>query len=60
MHRPPTVDRSQRATWRMPPLATLPPYTWSPSLKLAMSLLRGYLILSALLLVIKAIQLSQT
>ena len=58
--RPPAVDRSQRATWRMPPLATLAPYAWSPTLKLAMVLLRGYLILSAALLVIKAIQLSQT
>ena len=44
----------------MPPLATLAPYSWSPTLKLAMVLLRGYLILSALLLLVKAIQLSQT
>jgi hypothetical protein len=57
--RPPAVDRSHRTTWRTPPLATLAPYAWSPSLKLAMILLRGYLILSAVLLVIKAIQLSR-
>jgi NRAMP (natural resistance-associated macrophage protein)-like metal ion transporter len=55
----PQVDRSQRATWRRPPLATLPPYTWSPTTKLALVLLQGYLILAALLLVVKAIQLGQ-
>jgi Mn2+/Fe2+ NRAMP family transporter len=51
------VGRSARPTWRMPPLATLQPFAWSPSLKLGMILLRGYLILSALLLLVKAIQL---
>jgi hypothetical protein len=56
----PPVERSQRATWRTPPLATLPPYRWSPTLRLAMILLRGYLILCAVLLVIKVIQLSHT
>ena len=54
------VDRSQRATWRTPPLSTLPPYRWSPSLRLAMILLRGYLLLCVVLLVIKVIQLSHT
>ncbi len=56
----PPVDRSQRATWRSPPLATLPPYRWSPSLRLAMMLLRGYLVLCIALLVVKVIQLSHT
>ena len=56
----PPVDRSLRATWRTPPLATLPPYRWSPSLRLAMILLRGYLILCVVLLIIKVIQLSHT
>jgi len=56
----PPVDRSQRATWRTPPLVTLPPYRWSPSLRLAMILLRGYLILCVVLLVIKVIQLRHT
>ena len=58
--KPPPVDRSQRATWRSPPLATLAPYRWSPSLRLAMILLRGYLILCVVLLVVKIIQLSHT
>ncbi|MGO9284839.1 MAG: manganese transporter, partial [Mycobacterium sp.] len=56
----PPVDRSQRATWRTPPLATLPPYRWSPSLRLAMVLLRGYLVLCVVLLVVKVIQLGHT
>lgn len=56
----PPIDRSQRATWRTPPLATLPPYRWSPSLRLAMILLRGYVIWCVVLLVVKVIQLSHT
>ena len=56
----PPVDRSQRMTWRTPPLATLPPYRWSPSLRLAMVLLRGYLILCVVLLAVKVVQLSHT
>ena len=52
---PARVDRMQ---WRMPPLALLKPVKWSPGLKLGMSLLRGYLILAALLLIVKAVQLS--
>ncbi|OBB87066.1 Nramp family divalent metal transporter [Mycobacterium sp. 852002-30065_SCH5024008] len=49
------VDRN---TWRMPPLTLLEPVTWSPGTRLGMIALRGYLILGALLLVVKAIQLS--
>ncbi|WP_369829991.1 Nramp family divalent metal transporter [Mycobacterium sp. 1465703.0] len=49
------VDRS---TWRMPPLALLEPVTWSPGTRLAMVALRAYLVAGALLLVVKAIQLS--
>jgi Mn2+/Fe2+ NRAMP family transporter len=49
------VPRAERDRWRMPPLALLEPVTWSPGLKLGMSLLRGYLV-AALLLIVKAIQ----
>ena len=41
---------------RMPPLATLKPVAWSPGLRLGMILLRGYLILSARLLLVKVIE----
>lgn len=50
------VDRN---TWRMPPLALLEPVTWSPATRLAMIALRAYLVVGALLLVVKAIQLSR-
>jgi Mn2+/Fe2+ NRAMP family transporter len=49
------VDRS---TWRMPPLTLLEPVTWSPGTRLGMIALRTYLVIGALLLVVKAIQLS--
>jgi Mn2+/Fe2+ NRAMP family transporter len=47
----------QRRNWRMPPLAMLKSVTWSPALKLGIIALRGYLVIAALLLLIKAIQL---
>ena len=45
--------------WRMPPLALLQPVTWSVGTKLGMLALRGYLVLGALLLIVKAIQLAR-
>ena len=54
---PPPAPPAERSTWRMPPLALLKPVTWSPGTKLGMLVLRGYLIISVLLLVVKAIQL---
>jgi len=54
--RPARVPREERKTWRMPPLALLNPVTWSPGTKLAMIVLRGYLVISVLLLIVKAIQ----
>ena len=50
------VDRN---TWRMPPLTLLEPVTWSAGTRLGMIALRGYLVVGALLLVVKAIQLSR-
>jgi hypothetical protein len=46
-----------RSTWRMPPLALLEPVTWSPATRLGMIALRGYLVIGAVLLVLKAVQL---
>ena len=40
-----------------PPLAMLKPVTWSPAIKLGMLALVGYLVIAALLLLIRAIQL---
>jgi Mn2+/Fe2+ NRAMP family transporter len=47
-----------RKTWRMPPLTLLEPVTWSPGTRLGMIALRSYLVVGALLLVVKAVQLS--
>ena len=51
------VPREERATWRMPPLALLRPVRWSPQTRLAMVVLRGYLVVSVLLLIVKAARL---
>jgi Mn2+/Fe2+ NRAMP family transporter len=53
-----TMSRTERMNWRMPPLALLKPVTWSPGTKLGILLLRGYLVISVLLLIVKAVQLS--
>jgi Mn2+/Fe2+ NRAMP family transporter len=54
---PVPMNAEERTNWRMPPLALLKPVIWSPGTKLGMILLRGYLVVSVLLLVIRAIQL---
>jgi hypothetical protein len=46
-----------RADWTMPPLALLSRPEWSPGRKIAMLALRGYLLVSMLLLIVKAVQL---
>src|SRR5271157_6288091 len=56
---PPWTRAVDRTTWRMPPLTLLEPVTWSPGTRLGMIALRGYLVVGALLLVVKAIQLSR-
>ena len=53
-----SIPLEQRRSWRMPPLAMLKPVTWSPALKLGIIALRGYLVVAALLLLVKAIQLA--
>ncbi len=51
------LARADRDSWRMPPLALLEPVRWSVGTRLGMLALRGYLVLGAILLVVKAIQL---
>ncbi len=53
---PMTLD--EKMAWRMPQLALLQPVRWSPGLKLGMGALRGYIVVSAVLLVVKAVQLA--
>jgi Mn2+/Fe2+ NRAMP family transporter len=51
------MPTKERTNWRMPPLALLKPVVWSPGTRLAMLVLRGYLVISVILLAVKAIQL---
>ena len=50
------MPETERLNWRMPPLALLKPVEWSSGTKLGMALLRGYLVVSVVLLIVKAIQ----
>jgi len=52
-----TMSATDRLNWRMPPLALLKPVQWSAGTKLAMGMLRGYLVISVVLLIVKAVQL---
>jgi Mn2+/Fe2+ NRAMP family transporter len=51
------MTRAERVSWRMPPLALLKPVIWSPLTKLTIAVLWAYLVISVLLLIVKAIQL---
>jgi Mn2+/Fe2+ NRAMP family transporter len=52
-----TMSAAERENWRMPPLALLKPAEWSAGRKVALLTLRGYLVISVLLLIVKAVQL---
>jgi Mn2+/Fe2+ NRAMP family transporter len=52
-----TMSATERMSWRMPPLALLKPVQWSAGRKLGVLMLRGYLVVSVLLLIVKAVQL---
>jgi Mn2+/Fe2+ NRAMP family transporter len=53
----PAMGRTEKMSWRMPPLALLKPVSWSPGIRLGILSLRAYLVLSAVLLLVKTIQL---
>ncbi|MDA8274792.1 MAG: divalent metal cation transporter [Actinomycetota bacterium] len=54
---PPVLSRADKLTWRMPPLTLLKPVSWSPGLRVGILALRAYLVLSMVLLVVKAVRL---
>jgi Mn2+/Fe2+ NRAMP family transporter len=54
---PPSMTPADKMSWRMPPLALLKPVRWSPGLRIGVLALRAYLVLAAVLLLVKAIQL---
>ncbi|ORA33977.1 NRAMP family divalent metal transporter [Mycobacterium aquaticum] len=52
------LARADKSTWRMPPLSLLEPVKWSPGTRLGMIALRSYLVIGAVLLIVKAVQLT--
>jgi NRAMP (natural resistance-associated macrophage protein)-like metal ion transporter len=57
---PPEAEQNivDKATWRMPPLVELPKPEWSMTRKVGMLTLRVYLVLAALLMAVKVVQLA--
>jgi hypothetical protein len=51
------MSHIEQLSWRMPPLALLKPVKWSPGLRVGILSLRAYLVVSAVLLIVKAVQL---
>src|SRR5256885_237910 len=56
--REPEIAREERANWRMPALVLLERPTWSGGRKAAMYALAGYLVVSIVLLAVKAVELA--
>jgi Mn2+/Fe2+ NRAMP family transporter len=54
-----TMSAAERLAWRMPPIALLKPAEWSSGRKVALLTLRGYLVISVLLLIVKAVQIGR-
>ena len=52
-----SMSRAEKMSWRMPPLALLKPVKWSPGIRIGILSLRAYLVASAVLLLVKAVQL---
>jgi hypothetical protein len=52
-----TMGAREKMSWRMPPLNLLKPVKWSPGIRAGILSLRAYLVVSAVLLLVKAIQL---
>ena len=52
-----TMSEAERMNWRMPPLALLKPAEWSAARKAVLLAMYGYLAISVLLLIVKAVQL---
>ena len=53
-----TLERMEKETWQMPPLAELTRPTWSLTRKIGMFTLRAYLFIAVIMLVVKTVQLA--
>ena len=56
----PAVSKSERATWRTPPLDTLPCPAMTLSRRIWMGALRGYLVVAVALVIVKVVQIALT
>jgi hypothetical protein len=52
------VDRSQRMSWRMPPLTLLARPELSTGRRIGLTVLRGYLLVAMILVVVRVVQLA--
>jgi hypothetical protein len=55
---PDAVDRSQRATWRMPPIALLTAPKLSTGHRIGLTVLRAYLLIAMILVIVRVVQLA--
>ena len=55
---PDAVDRSQRSTWRMPPLALLTAPKLSTGHRIGLTVLRTYLLIAMVLVIVRVVQLA--
>ncbi|WP_442544854.1 NRAMP family divalent metal transporter [Arthrobacter sp. KN11-1C] len=55
---PDAVDRSQRSTWRMPPLALLTAPKLSTGHRIGLTVLRTYLLIAMILVIVRVVQLA--
>jgi Mn2+/Fe2+ NRAMP family transporter len=53
-----TMSAAERMKWRMPPIALLKPAEWSVARKVTLLAMYGYLVISVLLLIVKAVKLA--
>ena len=53
-----TVDRAERPTWRMPPLALLTRPQMSGARRFGLTVLRGYLCVAVILVIVRVVQLA--
>ena len=56
LHIAPVVDRTLRASWRMPPLALLNPPKLSTEMRLGLAVLRAYLVIAMVLVIVRVVQ----
>ncbi|KAB0655432.1 NRAMP family divalent metal transporter [Burkholderia diffusa] len=54
----PSIDRTLRETWRMPPLDSLEPQKMTVATRVWMAVMRGYLVIAVGLVIVKVVQMT--